>query len=105
MDMATGEKCRESTIVDKVFERTLNHSKASRSLATEPMFSSLGSKNEVRIGDETTIQYMMDMMSDAEQPLDDWSMFYCGGSTSIEMTLRDIQKKYKIELGVEKFDW
>ena len=58
------------------------------------------------IGGESTIQYMEDLVNDTERPLKDWSVFYCGESTPIKKTLvRGIGKKYKIDVGIEKFDW
>jgi hypothetical protein len=57
------------------------------------------------IGDESTVRYMKNMVNDIECPLADWSMFYCGTSTPIVKSLRDIEKKYHIGLGIEKFDW
>jgi hypothetical protein len=48
---------------------------------------------------------MKNMVNDIERPLDDWSMFYCGNATLIVKSLRDIEKKYHIGLGIEKFDW
>ena len=57
------------------------------------------------IGDESTVRYMKNMVNDIERPLADWSMFYCGTSTPIVKSLCDIEKKYHIGLGIEKFDW
>lgn len=57
------------------------------------------------IGDECTMRYMKKMVNDIDRPLDDWSMFYCGNSTPIVKCLRDIEKKYHVGLGIEKFDW
>ncbi len=60
-------------------------------------------------GDNDTIEYMKNLMNDSfrtgEKPLEDWSLFYCGGSTGIKKTLQDISKRYHIDLAVEKFDW
>jgi hypothetical protein len=57
------------------------------------------------IGDESTVRYMKKMVNDIERPLHDWSMFYCGNATPIVKSLQDIEKKYHIGLGIEKFDW
>jgi hypothetical protein len=57
------------------------------------------------IGDESTVRYMKNMVNDIERPLDDWSIFYCGNATPIVKSLRNIEKKYHIGLGIEKFDW
>ena len=62
-------------------------------------------RKELMIGDRSTIRYMENLAIDTERPLRDWSLFYCGASTPIENALRSISKKYKISVGVEKFDW
>ena len=64
-----------------------------------------GDRSRRMIGDESTMRYMKNMVNDIERPLDDWSMFYCGISTPIVKSLHDIEKKYHIGLGIEKFDW
>jgi len=60
-------------------------------------------------GDSNTIEYMNNLMnvscSTGDKPLEDWSLFYCGGSTGIKNDLKGISKKYDIDLAVEKFDW
>ncbi len=60
-------------------------------------------------GDTDTIEYMKNLMNDSfrtgERALEDWSLFYCGGSTGIKKNLKDISKRYNIDLAVEKFDW
>ena len=37
--------------------------------------------------------------------LDTWQMLYCGGSAPVVETLEMINKKYGIDLKIEKFDW
>lgn len=67
--------------------------------------STYSSERTRMIGDESTVRYMKNMVNDIERPLADWSMFYCGTSTPIVKSLCDIEKKYHIGLGIEKFDW
>ena len=62
-------------------------------------------RKELMIGDRSTIRHMENLARDTERPLRNWSLFYCGASTPIENALRSISKKYKISVGVEKFDW
>lgn len=89
--LATGE-----TADDEISKSSVNYLKR----------TSIDKGEGVIIGDESTIKYMQDMaVGSAEKPLDDWSMFYCGGSSAIEKSLRGIGKKYRIDVGVEKFDW
>ncbi|KAL7449286.1 hypothetical protein ACHAWC_001359 [Mediolabrus comicus] len=62
------------------------------------------------LGDETTIRYVQTLITSSRSsgdhnPLEDWSVFYCGGSDAIKNNLRTITKKYNIDLAVEKFDW
>ncbi|KAL7492753.1 hypothetical protein ACHAWT_001766 [Skeletonema menzelii] len=58
-------------------------------------------------GDSDNIEYVKRLMDDSsgEKPLEDWSIFYCGGSNAIVKNLREISKRYDIDLAVEKFDW
>lgn len=61
-------------------------------------------------GDSNTVcKYMNKLMDDSggggEKPLEDWSIFYCGGSTAIKRDLKQISKRYGIGFAVEKFDW
>ena len=108
--LATGEKyCDEIALQMSMFlERSLTKRatfRGSMRLSVESHFKSDASKKESMIGDESTIKYMENLVNNAERPLDDWSMFYCGASTPIEKTLRSMGRKYKIDVGVEKFDW
>jgi len=70
--------------------------------------SGLSRQNSV-FGDSTTKEYMSKLMNESgdsgRRPLEDWSIFYCGGSRAIHKNLRDISKQYSIDLAVEKFDW
>ena len=50
------------------------------------------------VGDKFTIEYMEKLVCDIEKPLDDWSLFYCGGSTSTKNTLKGIKQKYKVRM-------
>ena len=43
--------------------------------------------------------------SSGEKPLEEWSMFYCGGSNAIVKDLKEISNRYEIDLALEKFDW
>ena len=60
-------------------------------------------------GDANTIEYVQKLMNDSsgdgEKPLEEWSIFYCGGSNAIKKKLKEISKRYNIDLAVEKFDW
>eukprot|EP00984_Skeletonema_dohrnii_P014383 scaffold6034_cov87-Skeletonema_dohrnii-CCMP3373.AAC.3 len=59
------------------------------------------------LGDSYTIDYMRNLPknSEGDNPLEDWSIFYCGGSSKMKDDLKAISKKYNIDLSVEKFDW
>ena len=60
------------------------------------------------LGDSYTIDYMCNLLKnseDVDNPLEDWSIFYCGGSSKMKDDLKAISKKYTIDLSVEKFDW
>ncbi len=60
------------------------------------------------LGDEGTIEYVKtiaDNTDDNGNPLEDWSVFYCGGSNKIKADLKEISRKYGIDFAVEKFDW
>ena len=63
--------------------------------------------SESPFGDTNTIEYVKKLMNDSsgEKPLEDWSIFYCGGSNAIKKNLKEISKRYNIDLAVEKFDW
>ena len=60
-------------------------------------------------GDSNTEEYVRKLMNESarsgEKPLEEWSIFYCGGSNAIKKDLKDISKQYDIGLAVEKFDW
>ncbi len=65
--------------------------------ATHSVLSSTRDLNEpVTVGDDETIKYMEALVDDPDKPLDDWSLFYCGGSRAIKNTLRGIERKYKV---------
>jgi hypothetical protein len=62
------------------------------------------------LGDDSTVEYMQKLITDTSSgngtnPLEDWSIFYCGGSNVIKDDLKKISKKYGIDFAVEKFDW
>lgn len=57
------------------------------------------------LGDEGTIEYVKTLTDGSENPLEDWSVFYCGGSNKIKADLKEISRKYGIDFAVEKFDW
>lgn len=79
------------------------------SSSTEHKSASGLSRQNLVFGDSTTKEYMSKLMNDNDdsgrRPLEDWSIFYCGGSGAIHKNLRDISKQYSIDLAVEKFDW
>eukprot|EP00986_Skeletonema_menzelii_P011650 scaffold6077_cov75-Skeletonema_menzelii.AAC.9 len=60
-------------------------------------------------GDANTIEYMENLTNDSSKtgakPLEEWSLFYCGGSNGIKNDLKDISKRYNIDLAIEKFNW
>ena len=60
------------------------------------------------LGDDSTIEYMKSIANPtngSENPLEDWSVFYCGGSNKIKSDLKEISRKYSLNFAVEKFDW
>ena len=61
------------------------------------------------LGDSYTMDYVCNLLklknSDGDNPLEEWSVFYCGGSSKMKDDLGRISKKYNIGLSVEKFDW
>ena len=60
------------------------------------------------LGEEGTIEYVKmiaDNTDGSGNPLEDWSVFYCGGSNKIKANLKEISRKYGIDFAVEKFDW
>lgn len=59
------------------------------------------------LGDEGTIEYVKKIAETdgGGNPLEDWSVFYCGGSNKIKADLKEISRKYGIDFAVEKFDW
>ena len=60
------------------------------------------------LGDEGTIDYVKtiaDSTNGSKNPLEDWTVFYCGGSNKIKANLKEIARKYGINFAVEKFDW
>jgi hypothetical protein len=123
------EMRRESSVelmagLDKVMNRSMmhhssHHSSLDNSSVTDRMglasrlvtSSSKGtSRNSNILGDETTIRYVQTLVtssrsSDDHNPLEDWSVFYCGGSDAIKNNLKTITQKYNIDLAVEMFDW
>lgn len=109
LDLATGEKhCDDATTrrANIALDRSLHKcASGSRRLSLDSQLSSVLSNKESIIGDASTIKYMEGLVSYKDRPLDDWSMFYCGASTPIEKNLRGIEKKYRMSLGIEKFDW
>jgi hypothetical protein len=58
-------------------------------------------------GGSDTKEYVQKLMDDnsGEKPLEEWSIFYCGGSNAIKKDLKKISVNYHIDLAVEKFDW
>ncbi len=72
------------------------------------MKSSYSRRGKSMFGDsKNSVKYMNELMNDSsgEKPLEDWSIFYCGGSNAIVKNLKEISKRYDIDLAVEKFDW
>lgn len=58
-------------------------------------------------GGSDTKEYVHKLMNEnsGEKPLEEWSIFYCGGSNAIKKDLKRISMNYHIDLAVEKFDW
>jgi len=58
-------------------------------------------------GDSDTDEYMNKLMNDCDgaKPLEEWSIFYCGGSNAIKKDLKKISHCYGIDLAMENFDW
>jgi len=55
---------------------------------------------------EERINVMQSMILRSEKGfVQDWTIFYCGGSNGIKKNLKDIAKKYGLAFAVEKFDW
>ena len=73
--------------------------------------NSIASNNhnfESLFGDESTVEYAKSIANPANgsgNPLEDWSIFYCGGSNKIKSDLKEISRKYGLDFAVEKFDW
>lgn len=55
---------------------------------------------------EDSLNVMQSMILRSEKGfVQDWTIFYCGGSDGIKKNLKDIAKKYGLAFAVEKFDW
>jgi len=57
---------------------------------------------------EDSLNVMQSMILKSESRkgfVQDWTIFYCGGSNGIKKNLKDIAKKYGLAFAVEKFDW
>lgn len=53
-----------------------------------------------------SLNVMQSMILKSERGfVQDWTIFYCGGSNGIKENLKDIAKKYGLAFAVEKFDW
>eukprot|EP00577_Skeletonema_sp_RCC1716_P009407 CAMPEP_0113382790 /NCGR_PEP_ID=MMETSP0013_2-20120614/6028_1 /TAXON_ID=2843 ORGANISM="Skeletonema costatum, Strain 1716" /NCGR_SAMPLE_ID=MMETSP0013_2 /ASSEMBLY_ACC=CAM_ASM_000158 /LENGTH=652 /DNA_ID=CAMNT_0000265317 /DNA_START=138 /DNA_END=2093 /DNA_ORIENTATION=+ /assembly_acc=CAM_ASM_000158 len=52
------------------------------------------------LGNSYTIDYICNLLknSEGDNPLEDWSIFYCGGSSKMKDDLKAISKKYNIDL-------
>lgn len=103
INMITSEDLsRSSHVLDLAMERSLSMPRASSVVG-----SVQSSHDNHVLGDETTINYMRNLIknSDGDNPLEDWSVFYCGGSNAIANILRDVTSKYSIDFALEKFDW
>ena len=73
--------------------------------------------NETRdsdpFGDDTTNKYVSNLRllqqntvhGSGDNPLEDWSTFYCGGSKKIKEILKEVTDKYGIALAIESFDY
>jgi len=110
--------------LDKVMIRSMLHTSSQHSSLNnssdhsnrrQNVTSSKGTSRNI-LGDETTIRYVQTLVTssrsssdsgsgDDHNPLEDWSVFYCGGSDEIKNNLKTITQKYNIDLAVEMFDW
>eukprot|EP00985_Skeletonema_marinoi_P014103 scaffold7082_cov144-Skeletonema_marinoi.AAC.1 len=56
------------------------------------------------LGDSYTVYYMCNLLknSEGDNPLEDWSIFYCGGSSKMKDDLKAISKKYTIDLSAQR---
>ena len=108
LQMATGDndvkEQKSSYLLSTMVELTDMEAALSNS-----MRNSFHGSEIVVFGDSNTKDYVSKLMEDGvtngEKPLEDWSIFYCGGSNAIKKDLKDISKRYDIDLAVEKFDW
>jgi hypothetical protein len=101
MERATGSSFQQE--LASAMEKSFYHR---RSSAFHSSVHSSTHNNNI-LGDTTTIDYMRKLVSKStsENPLEDWSIFYCGGSNKVKNDLKAISKKYDIDFAVQKFDW
>ena len=106
--MITSKDMTESShSLDLAMERSLTGPRAS-STAGSAHQSVQTSQNNHILGDDSTIEYMCNLVKNSvggDNPLEDWSVFYCGGSNEIRSILHGVTKKYDLDYSVEKFDW
>lgn len=101
------------TFLESASDDSRNNAKANGAMeklgrrASTSKFTSMASSDSQKrmLGGEHSIEYMKSMITHTERPLDDWSIFYCGGSSPVEKSLRSICEKYSINLAIEKFNW
>ena len=105
ISMITSKDMTASTrSLDLAMERSLAMPRATG----HSVVSSVQSQQDNHLlGDESTIEYVHNLVknSDIDNPLEDWSVFYCGGSNEIRSILKRVTKKYGVDYAVEKFDW
>jgi len=107
LELATGEAKDDRESLKRAtvaMERALAKSLSRRPTMDSTEQTDLPKKEEM-IGNAGTVRYMEGLINDKEKPLEDWSMFYCGASAPIHKILKSIERKYNMDLGVEKFDW
>lgn len=104
----------DAEVIDKV-ERGMMRNVSTTSLASLSRRSSSGrfslaseegEKAELLFGGDQAVEDLLELSRHPDSLLEDWSIFYCGGSARIESDLKATKKKYGIGgLAVERFNW
>ena len=105
----------DAEVIDKV-ERGMMRNVSTTSLASlgrrrsssrrSSLASEEGEKAELLFGGDQAVEHLLELSRHPDSLLEDWSIFYCGGSARIESDLKATKKKYGIgDLAVERFNW
>ena len=82
---------------------------SSRTLELSSQMDKVASKKEIRSLHEVNMlqgeRAAMDMRSLSNENFNDWSIFYCGGSSAIKKNLKEVSENYGIAFAVESFGW